>query len=327
MNYFIIPNRYPVTGQSFVSEHILSIFHPDSVIRTSSNLVSTCFDFCKAYVGRADLVYITLSRSRVGSIRDYIILGILRPRRVIAHIHGKGFINANLVLRLNLKRSTDIIVLTNDSVKELNRSVGLKNQSIHVIGNPVFDSSLLRINPHPRKEKITLYYFSNLMITKGYMDFIELAKEFKSSYIFEVAGTNIEGLPIEGDFFYYGRLDKKAKAEYLYRNHVHLFLSTYVEEFYPISLIESICAGNLCIVLKHNGLENVFRDCGIVWVNSRDEVFDLLSDSAFLNKLYFEHCAFFAKNHSIIWEKFSLKLFNDKILTVFKNANSTRIKE
>lgn len=318
---FVIPNKYPVTGQSFVSEYVSKLLRPDVVFRTSSNILKSCLDLFRASDGSYDLVYITLSRSYFGALRDYLILNVLRPKRIIAHLHGKGFINANRTLRTNLQRSTDVIVLTEESVNELLSSVDIERSNVHVVGNPVFDESLLRFVSARPKNIETVYYFSNLMESKGYLDFIRLAERFSSMYNFEVAGTNVENLPTQGKFTYHGRLDSEEKSKFLHRSQVHLFMSKYTEEFYPLSLIESICSGNFCIALRHNGLERVFVGCGVLWMNSVEEVEDLLSDRFLLQKLYKEHCTYFGLNYNVIWRRFSLDEFNKKVLKIFDDES------
>lgn len=270
------------------------------------------------FAKKPDQLYITLSRSLIGSLRDHVYIRLLRPKKIIAHLHGKGYLLSNRFFKANITFADVVIVLTELSRNELSGLYGVEPKRIVVIGNPVFEEDLLSDEVPHINGKLSLYYFSNLMIEKGFQSFLTISDRFREKYVFRAAGKDFIGMRNYPDYLeYVGGVYGEEKQLFLKKGNIHLFLSKYKEEFYPLSMIESLVSGNMCIALRHNGLEKVFKDCGVLWLDNIDELVRLLDDEKLLLRLYNRHIIDYKRLMYIIRRKFSLEKFESNIKIVF----------
>lgn len=316
---FLIPDLNKITGQSYVSSLVSDIIRPGKIIYINSFNISTLKKIFQFANCRPHLLYITLSRSFVGSFRDYILLSLIRPIKVISHIHGMGFKEKKYFQNKNIARSDELILLTKKSILDFKYTYQDFKGNIVCIENPISKQIDRNIIRDDEIENINIYFFSNIMASKGIIEFLKLSYIHNQKYNFNIAGRNLDKLDFKNyNVNYKGVLTGNEKWDFLNNNHVHIFLSSYKEEFYPISIIESIYFGNLCIVKRHNDLEHTFKNLNILWVDNLSQVNTILDDKDKLIKLWRQNVSWFMKNKHLIEDRFSHERFRKSIIKIFQ---------
>ncbi len=229
---------------------------------------------------KVDIVYLTLSQSIAGNIKDLIILFITRRKKQIIHLHGGGIrktvYDKNILLRkLNkyILKNVDTAIVLSDSLKNLFQYLIPENRIV-VVPNYSEDYLLLPkddIRKKYNQKKIHILFLSNLLREKGYMELLCAAKILFKKYpnLFEVhfAG-GFERMEHEKEFlkkikdlyyvFYHGVVKEKKRIE-LYRSSQVFCLPTYYRyEGQPISIIEAYASGCVVVTTDQGGIGDIF---------------------------------------------------------------------
>ena len=235
---------------------------------------------------KSELYYLTLSQSRMGNLRDLIILRIIRAKKgkCIVHLHGgyyRKMVDEDLAKwqrKLNYKaiNKVDRAIVLSDSLKAVFRGM-LPEDRIFVIPNCVddeymaFDSSE-RFHHTGCKHVL---YLSNFIESKGYRDVLQMAlleKKERKGYHFDFAG----GFPSEDEksffeFFitsnglqdtvtYHGVVTGEDKRNLLKSSDIFVLLTNYPKEGQPISILEAMGNGMAIITTAHAGIPDIVKD-------------------------------------------------------------------
>ena len=229
-----------------------------------------------------------------------------------------GFNKNYMFLKRNINNSDVIVLLTESSKEIFKKKFRSFKGEIQIIENPILDNYKTTTKNYNLDVKLNVFYFSNLMISKGINEFLNLAENFNKIYNFKIAGRNIDNIGINKKVVNYNGVVKGIdKFNFINSNDVFIFYSNYEEEFYPISLIEAVYSGKLCIVKRHNNLDLTFNNLNIIWVNSFEELFKIFKDKKVLIKQYLNHLAWFNNNKNNIELRFSKENFEKKIKKLF----------
>ena len=117
----VAPVGSPITGQSRISEDVISRFREvtDKVIVLNSNTSPTKIHsiyrnlalLMKIVFYRGvniDTVYFTCSRSKLGSIKDLVLLNLFSGKHIVCHLHGSDLnrlYNDNGLIKKMYKKS------------------------------------------------------------------------------------------------------------------------------------------------------------------------------------------------------------------------------
>lgn len=303
-----------ITGQSFVSKISITCVNPQLVNFLDSGLIKTLFTGLMGK-SRNKVMYVTASRSLFGSFRDYIFLLCHRPKKIIAHFHGIGF-NRSWFFRQNLKRF-DLIVAITPYMKELLSDYKEVGCPIKIIENPVLLNFHTTAKEFKKNEKVV--YFSNLMRSKGILIFLNLSSRYSNRFSFQIAGRNLDKIIIPDYVDYHGVLKGEKKEKFLLEAKFMIFFSNYVEESFPISLIEALYAGVLPIVKRHNKLEDIFKDYGFIWVDTQEEIECKLSNKVELESDYERFLKLRIMNANQIINRFSIQLYQEKLSAIINS--------
>lgn len=212
-------------------------------------------------------VYFTPSRTFSGSIRDIILLSLLRPSKCISHLHGMEYNDWYNSLPASVRRVYNVTVLQKitDWVVLENSMVSIcvsESSKIHVIPN--FFDECLGIQQTSGEG---ILYFSHLSEAKGFKDFCYIIKELRRSKVenavYIAGGLEKSMKPFLNELlglrnvFYLGYVIDENKKELFSEIRYHLFPSRYTTEASPISLIETMSAGIIPLVYDHNCLAEV----------------------------------------------------------------------
>tara|TARA_B100000963_G_C22622185_1_gene670527 strand:- start:163 stop:1236 length:1074 start_codon:yes stop_codon:yes gene_type:complete len=241
--------------------------------------------FFKVFIlkNNIDSIYITISQSLFGNLKDILIFIILLKRlnRTTLHLHG-GSIGVNLFARYKLiklinfffyKKVKNIIISGNSHLNIFPKNIHYKCKVI-----PNFASDYIFLNKKKIKDKfknikeIRILFLGNMFQKKGYLKlldaFLIMNHHLKSSVCIDFAGKFYqEDLRIDflqkienyKNINYLGEVTDSDKINLFHRAHIFCLPSDFLEG-QPIAIIEAYASG--CFVLTTNkpGISDIFED-------------------------------------------------------------------
>lgn len=297
---FIAPLPPPVHGQSLASEvllkslmkkHNIAIVNTNKTIQKSSVLsfkrffkvFLIYFQILKKIRG-SDTVYLHISESLGGNIKDLIIYSIIfcfnRLHFTYIHLHG-GSIKIQLFDRYNflkhinkffISKLAGVIVLGESHVEIF--STLIKKEKIYIVPN--FSEDYLFVDDATIKAKflnintIKIIFMSNLIPGKGYKQLLDAYKSLHSNLqkIFQLDFCGSFNSVFEQSEFtkgikelqqvnYHGIVGGQKKKEIM--NNAHVFcLPTSYYEGQPISILEAYASGCYVITTNMGGIKDIF---------------------------------------------------------------------
>jgi glycosyltransferase involved in cell wall biosynthesis len=234
--------------------------------------------------GSARAIYLTISESFAGNLRDLLIylLCLKKLDRMVVHLHG-GFGLRSIMLgkwhplrRLNeffFERIGAVIVLGPTHV-EIFRNVLPKNR-VHIVPNFAEDSLFIEPENVYRKFKniksLRLLFLSNMLPGKGHEELldaylslpeltqacleIDFAGGFESEKQREAFLARINGMP---RLCYHGVVRGDRKRQLFHQAHVFCLPTYYAYEGQPISILEAYASGCVVITTNHSGICDIF---------------------------------------------------------------------
>lgn len=312
------PVNEPVTGQSsafdaYVNNSSVSL----KIIYYSANghvifkLLNNCkfifrlfFQFIRY---RPDVIYFTSSRSTQGFVRDFFMVfyASVFDTKIINHLHGADFLSffngSNVFLRMLIdwvyKKITVSIVLSNsmkeqyfrytDSMKlEVVENCYLSTSDHKTVNNEVVDNNT----------PIRLLYLSNLMCSKGVLDFLsalsllkinnipfkaKVVGRFLSDHIMQANELEIEFDRLNNDVAeFMGPMYGHDKNLVLSWADCLVLPSYYPTEAQPICIIEAMASGCYIVSTKHNYIPDLVssKNGALVEVNNIEEIYKAIAD-------------------------------------------------
>lgn len=236
-------------------------------------------------VSRADVLYLTISQSRLGFAKDLLILNaaFAAGRPAVIHMHGGnfgGFYSAlsapeRRIVRAALERVRTIVVLTPSLRADFRMSRRWETQTVAIAN--ACDGAPGCARRHPGTSW-RLLFLSNLLPSKGYRDVLlavaDLGRQRPSlSVRLVLAGDlvperafadaaaqrkDLEGLvaalPSNVQASYAGVVMGTEKENLLASSDVFLLPTDYINEGQPIALMEAMRAGLPVIATRWRGI-------------------------------------------------------------------------
>lgn len=298
---FIAPLPPPIHGQSLASEVLLrglekdnEIFLVDTAKKKGGGWIGSVRRFFrvggllkKIFSGarRADLIYLTISESVPGNLKDLLtyVLCLGKLDKTYIHLHGgAGMIRimrgGGLLAGLNanfLKRLKGVIIL-GESHRAVFAGV-VRPERIHVVPNFAEEDLFIPEGELPAKfdsaGNIRLLYLSNLIPGKGYEELLEayagLPQSLKECFTLDFAGAfHSEGHKQEflakvrkdSSIRYHGVIRGEEKRRLFQAAHVFCLPTYYPYEGQPISILEAYASGCIVLTTDHSGIRDVFQD-------------------------------------------------------------------
>lgn len=346
-----------VTGQAVVSCAAREAFrtqHSVKQVNTNfesqssfSRLLNTlkAFFLVLCYCFLSDVVYYSFKRGRLSVLFDFFLLSTIRlvgRCRIIGHMHGNELFQSNslgmagrLFLK-NLSKCDRVICLNSFQRSELNRL----SSGVNLVVVPNFSEEQISAESLQKKmvrpggsRPLKVLYLSNLLIEKGIVDYVSVAKQFDHGLEFVIAGKTLSS-GCDGDIFvsdllqvlpsnckYLGPVYGEEKFNLLKSSDVLIFPSVYPTEAQPIVLIEAMAFGVVPISYDRPYLSDVFSKddgCGFV-IQEHDisSICGMLTD--FMQDMGLLHHAMVA-----CWSRaalFSKEAFDERILSAIVEAN------
>jgi glycosyltransferase involved in cell wall biosynthesis len=299
---FIAPLSPPVTGQSLASDVLFNSWremHDVMLVNLSKTsfksgvnsfirLIEVTWLLRKVLsaVGASDVIYFTISESRFGIAKDFLIyiLCFFKLKKMVIHLHGgAGMLMVmkkkySLLCMLNtffMRRMGAVIIL---GVRHSSVYKKIVNQSsIHFVPNFALDEFF--VQPYEVKNKfldvatIKILFLSNLIAGKGHIELFEayclLNSEERGLIAIDFAGgfesekSKAEFLNMIADHCrvtYHGVVSGQEKRNLFYSAHVFCLPTYYAYEGQPISILEAYASGCAVITTDHSGIGDIFSD-------------------------------------------------------------------
>ncbi|AZQ43119.1 glycosyltransferase family 4 protein [Nonlabens ponticola] len=226
-----------------------------------------------------DILYLTPGQTFFGVVKYslFILMARITGAQIIQHIHG-NFLGRQYHMLTGIKKllfhhlmsQTDKGIVLSDSLKP-NFEPFIESEKIYSLKNFVIDELFLPQQVIAKKEynKLQIVYLSNLMEEKGIFDVLaalKILKEKGISYQARIAGNISSEKTHEFDQLfadlqytqYVGVVDVQQKKDLLLWSNVFILPTYYSMEGQPISILEAMATGNLCLVTPHSGIPDIF---------------------------------------------------------------------
>lgn len=288
-----------VSGQSVVSCAASEAF----CVQHSVRQVNTNFEAQSAIVRSAktlkaiflvlrhcllsDVVYYSFKRGPFSVFVDYILISaicLIGKCRIIGHLHGNElFQSASLgaldkVFLRNIAKCDRVICLNSFQRAELSRLAG----GVDLVVVPNFSAAQLSAEGLEKKiantgsdRALKVLYLSNLLVEKGILDYVSVARQFGDDWEFIIVGKTLSSggnddilvkellQVLPANCKYLGPVYDDEKFDLLKSVDVLVFPSVYPTEAQPVVLIEAMAFGVVPISYDRPYLSDILlKDCG-----------------------------------------------------------------
>lgn len=297
---FIAPLPPPITGHSMAAKVLLDHLATSHDMVTVDLSVGSANDGSLSWrrireVGKvlgavwrgrrgADAIYLTISESVFGNLKDLCIYALcaLQLSRFYIHLHGGSigkllFDRHPLLRRLNALaiRRMGGVIISGPSHGHIFDSM-IARDRIHIVPNfahgELFVDEGVVVTKFSHADPLRVLYISGMTAGKGYRDLadaylgmdeaerrrfkIDFAGRFDSAEEqreFENRIRGVEGLE------YHGVVDRERKRSLFARAHAFCLPTTFLEG-QPISVLEAYASGCVVVVTGQPGVRDVFTE-------------------------------------------------------------------
>jgi glycosyltransferase involved in cell wall biosynthesis len=233
----------------------------------------------------SDVVYLTISESLAGNLKDlllYIICFSLLPKFII-HLHGGSikkllFDRFSLLFAINrffIRKMRGVIISGKSHLEIFEGYVNSEN--IHTIPNFAPSYMFISESDFEKKfkklsKKINILFLSNMIPQKGYLLLLEafqkLEKETQTKFVLNFAGrfdskdeseSFHQFIKDQPEIKYHGVVSDDIKRELFQSAHVFI-LPTMFFEGQPVSILEGYAAGCVVLTTGQSGILDVFKN-------------------------------------------------------------------
>jgi glycosyltransferase involved in cell wall biosynthesis len=356
---FIGPLPPPITGQSHVDQVLLNelvIHHNIIIVDTNKSSFVSGIDSSKRIFqilnilkivwsnrNNNDSIYLTISESIAGNIRDILIYFICfkNLHKIVIHLHGGSFkrdvIDKSRMLKLVnkffIKRFKAIIILGKSHLNIFSEFV--EEQRISIIPNfaseSLFIDKRIVLKKFAKTNPLKILFISNLIEGKGYMELIDaylgLDAISKQKIILHIGGAAdpehikktkfLERISIEENIHYHGFINEEKKKNLLAEAHILCFPS-YLLEGQGVVVLEAYASGCVVITTGSGGIKDVFED----GINGyRIETKSAISIQKTIEKIIRgpeKLLSIALKNRTIASEEYRIKKFTTKVMNILE---------
>lgn len=312
-------------------------FNSKKIFSFLSNLISIVKSISRH---KKIIAYFTICPTGYAFYRDIIIVGLLKLAKVniIYHLHGQGITKnseRSLIHRLLYKftfKNSDIIHLSKVFIPEVSKFV--TRSRIHIINNCIGEINEPAKEDKNSKQIPSFIFLSNLMIGKGFIEYLEAIKAlYKEGHDFRAT--------LAGNAFDKNakmRLDewKKENWEVIDSGCLQILPACYGDEkyrllakhdyfvfpssidTYPMVLIEAMSAGLIPIATKFGAMPEMLDNgrCGLIIDPSQKSELPLAMKKLIIDKnlnVEIKH-----EIHKTFNSKYSYEEFKKKLISLIQ---------
>lgn len=309
---FLAPLPPPITGHSVAAQVVLEALreehhvivvdlgkgsqHDGGVTTARLRAVASALLAVRAGQRDADAIYLTISESLFGNLKDLLIYALCLPRlgRLVVHLHG-GSIGRELFdvrpvikwLNARALRRVRGVILSGPSHLPIVEGMTPRNH-VHLIPN--FADDALFVDPATINAKfadtavLRVLYMSGMTPMKGYdmlaSAYLLLPREVQARLQISFAGK-FESPELQQRFeakiadapglTYHGLVDQAEKGRLFANAHVFC-LPTSFKEGQPLSILEAYASGCVVITTGQPGILDIFTPGEHGWVIDPESV-------------------------------------------------------
>ncbi len=302
-----IKNKIIDIGVSIFTSERERISGKFSFIKAINYLIVVIRIFFILMLNKKCTIYLTTAQSKVGFIRDYLIIGMGRMfnHNIVAHQFGAnygGFYNnqsKSLQNRINNTLSkTNKIIVEGEFTKSQFSFLRDYKSKVYALPNGLpekIDSSKIHSKSISKEDSIKILYLSNLIESKGFWDVLEAVKIIEKTTNLKIeatfAGRFLESVDdtkfvnselSEKAFFEYVQahdlkknvshvkgLYGKEKSEAFQKSHFFILPSYYINEGQPVSVLEALAYGCVPIVTEYRLIPTMVNQENGIFVNPK----------------------------------------------------------
>ncbi|AYF09189.1 MULTISPECIES: glycosyltransferase family 4 protein [Bacillus] len=286
---------------------------------------------------KIDIMYLSISQTKLGLIRDLImlVLGNHFCQKTVTHLHGNnlGHVLDNLS---NREFRFAKKVLGNVSVGIVLEKSLISNyrglvKCVEIVPNGIDENFIKEEekSTYQKNDYFRIVYLSNLMKEKGYIELVkavmDLTKEGYKLKLDLAGGIHdqeefneiwrcIEEKNLNAFITYKGIVTGQEKKELLLKSHVMILPSNYPIEGQPISIIEGMAAGLPIISTNRGAIPDLVEDNGIIIEQGNIEsikqsILKLINDKDLLDR--------YASNSRLRFQReYTMKQYIGKIIQI-----------
>jgi len=287
---------------------------------------------------KPDIIYFNPSPRGIGMYRDliYIFLFKIFSSKIVFHLHGKGFdrnVKSSKILKYILKflfKNVDLICLSKLLIHDTNL-IRDKKKKIYVLNNFAEQNK----SKKKKKNKITFIYLSNLIPSKGILTFLNAIKYLNNSnyknFNSIVIGRKVDEVFYENvtkiinnfkNISYLGSIYGNKKNDEIKKSHVLVFPSKYLNETYPVVLLEAMSAGVPVISYKNGAIPEIIEHnkTGFLVKKYNFVEFAKYMKVYLKNKQLIKNHGLNAKNK---WQKnYTFQIYESKLINILNNIST-----
>lgn len=245
---------------------------------------------------KAELFYFTISQTKVGNLRDLLILKLLelQNKKCLIHLHGgyyRQLVDKDMrrwQRKANYKaiKKLEGAIVLSKSLKNIFEGM-IDVDKIFVVENCVDDQYLLTEQEMEdksvqlkKKKVLHVLWLSNFIRSKGYMWVLEMAKiekkrvdsGYEKRFHFDFAGkffdynenvnfnNYVKDNELENYVTYHGIVSGKEKQKLLKESYIFALPTCYPNEGQPISILEAMGNGMLVLTTNHAGIPDIMEN-------------------------------------------------------------------
>ena len=266
-----------------------------SILKRAVKYQFIFFNYLREIITGKCRIYLTISQSRQGFFRDFVMiwLAVLLRRPVVVHLKGGNYgvfyekqpSWIRYLIRQTLLRTERILVLGKRLVNMYDFDPKLSDR-IYVVENGLpYETPLPRVKSLVDGKTLELLFLSNLVESKGYFDVLDaiaLLKESGVKIICHFAGqfyansddkkvesaehakelfyTRIAELDIQNNVVYHGVVSGESKEQLLQSSHIFLLPTRYNNEGQPVSIIEALAFGLPVVATDYRAIPDMLLE-------------------------------------------------------------------
>jgi glycosyltransferase involved in cell wall biosynthesis len=294
---------------------------------------------------KKEIFYISISQTKLGLLRDLIMIKIAayRSNLIVTHLHGNNLgavidnmSGASKYFQEKALSKVDIGIVLGESLKKNYRGYV---KDVKVLSNGIPSEFIkdrdfeLAMHERENRKELRVLYLSNLIEEKGYKILIHsciklllmgyklkltLAGDIYDSEGFKRIMNIVKDNNLESSIEYIGLVSGNDKKKLLLDSDIMVLPTTYKIEGQPISIVEGMAAGLPIISTQKGCITDLVKQNGVLLDNVTTEELEKKLESFCLNRGYILECGYKSRQYFV--ETFTLEKHISKLISIFQKS-------
>ena len=294
------------------------------------------------YKGSVDIIYLTISQSFFGNLKDILIYLLLFNKldKLVIHLHGgsigeKLFKKFNFLKKINYlcyQKTKNIIISGKSHYRIFPKNFKSRIEIVHNFAPNYMFTNDVKIKSKFYKSKILkILYLGNMFPEKGYLNLLDslkfIDKSILKNIIFNFAGKFynskleidfLKRLDFYDNVFFHGEVSDKDKLKLFQESHVFCIPTQFLEG-QPISILEAYASGAFVLSTNSPGISDIFEnnENGFSIGNGEPESISIKIEQIYRNLSYCEKIVL--QNYENCLKKYKQEKYFEKLEKIFES--------